>query len=133
MTPVFADTSFYIAISNPRDSLHQTALDTSRRIRGTVVTTDYVLIEVANWLSRSGDRQVFVELLARLKDDANTIVVESDHTLFEEGCALYAIRPDKDWSLTDCISFVVMQQQKLVAALTADHHFEQAGFAVLLK
>jgi hypothetical protein len=46
---------------------------------------------------------------------------------------LYAERPDKGWSLTDCIFFVVMRQQGIIQALTGDHHFEQAGFSALLK
>ena len=57
----------------------------------------------------------------------------ASHSLFQEGVQLYNARPDKDWSLTDCISFVVMQEHGLTDALTGDHHFEQAGFTALLK
>ena len=53
--------------------------------------------------------------------------------LFTRGLALYKERTDKEWSLTDCISFVIMRDLKLSAALTADRHFEQAGFMALLK
>lgn len=52
---------------------------------------------------------------------------------FESGVQLYEQRPDQEWSLTDCISFHVMRRENITEALTADHHFEQAGFAVLLK
>ncbi|MEX0702442.1 MAG: hypothetical protein WD069_10140 [Planctomycetales bacterium] len=61
------------------------------------------------------------------------MLIEPDAALFDAGISLYESRADKHWSLTDCISFVVMQQHGLVDALTGDHHFEQAGFNALLK
>ena len=60
-------------------------------------------------------------------------LIPPDVALFDAGVQLFANRPDKEWSLTDCISFVVMQQEGITQALTADHHFEQAGFQALLK
>ena len=66
-----------------------------------------------------------------LTDEAVTII-PPDAALFDRGLALYASRLDKDWSLTDCISFVAMQEQGLEEALTGDQHFAQAGFSVLL-
>ena len=133
MTRVFADTSFYVAAVNPRDSLHSLATDKSRTLHGDIITTEHVLIEVGNWLARSGDRKVFLELMKEIGVDRRTKVVPGGSILFERGLDLYAHRPDKDWSLTDCISFVVMREHGLIDALTADHHFEQAGFTVLLK
>jgi uncharacterized protein len=65
--------------------------------------------------------------------DPNVLIVPPGIDLFEEGLALYQRRPDKDWSLTDCISFVVMERQQIRHALTGDHHFEQAGFVALLR
>lgn len=67
----------------------------------------------------------------RVRDDV--IIVRCGDDLFEQGINLFRKRPDKEWSLTDCISFVVMQQHNVSEALTADHHFEQAGFAAILK
>ena len=133
MTSAFADTSFYVAAVNPRDALHDSANALARSRRGSVVTTEYVLIEVGNWLARAGDRQVFVELIRQIRADPRTTVVAGGSALFERGFELYARRHDKGWSLTDCISFVVMREGGLVGALTADHHFEQAGFTVLLR
>jgi len=101
--------------------------------RGSIITTEYVLIEVGNWLARSGDRHVFLELMKEIRADRRTAVVPGSSALFERGLDLYARRPDKDWSLTDCISFVVMREHCLADALTGDHHFEQAGFRILLK
>ncbi len=133
MTFVFADTSFYVAVLSPRDVLNERAVEFMHQFCGTMVTTEYVLVELGNWLSRSGDRRVFVELLPRLQSDPNTIIVSASADLFDRGFSLYSGREDKDWSLTDCISFVVMKERNLSDGLTADHHFEQAGFTVLLK
>ena len=133
MTSRFADTSFYVAILNTRDIWHIRAVECARLFRGSVVTTDLVLIEVGNWLSRSGDRAAFVRLLGQLRADAKTIILPATREAVDRGFDWYQRRPDKDWSFTDCISFVVMQQENLTEALTADHHFEQAGFTILLK
>jgi len=73
-----------------------------------------------------------VSLMQSLRRPLVTIIPASD-SLFEQGARLYIDRPDKGWSLTDCISFVVMEREGLLEALTADHHFEQAGFIALLK
>ena len=132
MKPVFADTSFYIALVNPRDVHHPDALAYMRNHRGRVTTTDYVLIEVGNWLSRTGDRPSFVALMRQLETDPELTVVPGSRDLFEQGYELYKARADKAWSLTVCISFVVMEQMGLSEALTADRHFGQAGFTVLL-
>lgn len=133
MTTRFADTSFYVAICNPRDSLHARALELMQDFEGTVVTTEYVLVEVANFFSQVGGREVFVELLATLRQDASVVIVPSSAAIFDRGHELFAARLDKSWSLTDCISFVAMSDANLRDALTADHHFEQAGFRALLS
>jgi predicted nucleic acid-binding protein len=132
MKPVFADTSFYIALVSPCDVHHPDALAYLRNHRGRVTTTDYVLIEVGNWLSRTGDRPSFVALMQQLETDPELTLVPGSRDLFEQGFELFKARADKPWSLTDCISFVVMEQMGLSDALTADRHFGQAGFTVLL-
>ena len=132
MKPVFADTSFYIALVSPCDVHHPDALAYMRNHRGRVMTTDYVLIEVGNWLSRTDDRPSFIALMRQLETDPDLTVVPGSRDLFEQGYELYKARPDKAWFLTDCISFVVMEQMGLSEALTADRHFGQAGFTVLL-
>jgi hypothetical protein len=133
MSDLFADSAFYIAAVNPRDGLHGMATAFLENLEGRLVTTDFVLVEVGNWLSKSRDRAVFVELVQRLRADASVTIIEADRPTFDAGFNLYSQRPDKDWSLTDCISFVVMNRLRLTEALTADRHFEQAGFKVLLK
>ena len=68
-----------------------------------------------------------------MEDDPYTEVVPETTDLFKEGLKLYSSRPDKGWSLTDCLSFVVMKERGILDALTSDHHFNQAGFHALLR
>ncbi len=133
MNRVFADTSYYIALMGEHDRHYAAALTHAQAFCGEIITTDFVLLEVGNWLSRTADRLVFLKLLEMLGVDSQTMVVPATRDLFDSGRTLFARRMDKDWSLTDCISFAVMRQQGVVEALTADHHFEQAGFTVLLR
>ena len=76
---------------------------------------------------------MFVRLVEDYQNDPDCALIPAAESLWNAGLALYSERPDKQWSLTDCISFVVMKEQGLTEALTADHHFEQAGFAALLR
>ena len=92
-----------------------------------------MLAEVANSLTRGPDRSLFYELYRDLVQDRCVTIVPADDDLFQEAIGFFADRPDKEWSLTDCISFLIMQKRGLTDALTADHHFEQTGFKVLLK
>jgi len=133
MNRVFADTSYYIALMGERDQHHAAAVAHAQAFFGEVITTDFVLLEVGNWLSRTADRAVFLRLFEMLETDSQTTVMPATRELFDAGRSLFARRMDKDWSLTDCISFAVMHQQGLTEALTADHHFKQAGFVVLLR
>jgi predicted nucleic acid-binding protein len=130
---VFADTAFCIGLVNPRDELHAAALEQARDFLGTVVTTEYVLMKLGNRLARSGDKPVFIQLIEQLRADPHTTIVPGDSALFQRGLDLFADRLDKDWSLTDCTSFVVMRERAITEALTGDHHFERAGFVALLK
>ena len=133
ISKVFADTSYYVSELNPRDALHSVARGFTTTYRGGVVTTEFVLIETANFLLRGEGRQAYVDLIRNLRNDPLTTIIPASAELFEKGLALFAARPDKEWSLTDCISFEVMTELELPDALTADLHFEQAGFRVLLK
>lgn len=133
MSCLFADTSFYIATLTPEDQFHEHAMYWSDQHDGGVITTEYVLVEAANWLASFRMRSAFEKLLASLQEDPQTLIVPGSHDLFRDGCDLFHARPDKTWSLTDCISFVVMRRENLKEALTTDHHFEQAGFVALLR
>lgn len=132
MKSAFADTSFYIALANPRDRRHGDALQASRLWEHKVITTEYVLLELANYFRGPHDRSLFIQLLRALRDDDDTMIVPASPTLFDEGLQIYCNRSDKQWSLTDGISFAVMQARALTNALACDHHFEQAGYCLLL-
>ena len=93
-----------------------------------VLTTAWVVHELADGLSSPKSHGAFLRFLETLEADENTTLVEPDPALWRRGLALYRARPDKAWSLTDCISFIVMTDRGLTDALTSDHHFEQAGF-----
>ena len=133
MRRVFADAWFYIALLDPNDAGHvkarQVCADES--VSG-FVTTRWVLIEVANMLAGSKARPKCAAFLRELGTAPDTRIVPDSEVMFERGLALYEERPDKTWSLTDCISFLVMSDEGLTEALTGDHHFTQAGFTPLL-
>jgi uncharacterized protein len=133
MNRVFADSHFFFAILNPHDAAHAKAIDVGRQHRGPLVTTAWVLTEVADGLASTPRRQAFRRLLEDIEDNKTNLVVPANAETFEKGVELYHARPDKQWSLTDCISFVVMSEEGVTEALTGDHHFEQAGFTALLK
>lgn len=128
---VFADAFFYVALINRHDTYHSRATTFAGDYEGAVVTTEWVLTEVADALAASAARQRVHLAFERLRADPETRMVEASSQLFEQGLALYNKRADKLWSLTDCISFVVMEEQGLHEALTGDRHFTQAGFKAI--
>ena len=133
MTKVFADTYYYLALLNGDDEDHARTTSWTEHFAGRIVTTDWVLTELADGLAVAHGRKVAPRFIRDLLADPDMTVVGADRFLFERGLDLYEKRPDKQWSLTDCISFAVMEREKFTEALTADHHFEQAGFVALLK
>jgi len=132
MKAVFADTSFYLAVLSPRDIAHANALQVGHRIERPVVLSDFILLELGNALSRVGQRVLFSKLVPHLRSQPNVQIIPASRDLLERGFELFSRRLDKAWSLTDCTSFVAMGDEGLSEALTTDHHFEQAGFTVLL-
>jgi predicted nucleic acid-binding protein len=132
MKVAFADSYFYLAVLNPRDAGHDDANAVADAFNGTIVTTHWVLVEVADACAHPPDRAKFGRLLTTLVSDPSVQIIRADDALFERGVDLFRARTDKHWSLTDCISFVVMQDQGVRDALTADIHFEQAGFMRML-
>ena len=134
MTPLFADSSFYVALLNRRDARHAQARAIAAAARRRILVTEFVLLETGNALGAWPQaRWEFLALVRRLRESPSTHIVPATSDLLQQGLDLYGERDDKLWSVTDCISFVVMRQHGLTEALTADHHFEQAGFTVLLK
>jgi len=129
---VFADTYFYLALFNARDAHDRRVVEFVAAFAGGVVTTQWVLTEVADAFARIPQRRELRAKFRVLGEDAETHIVGASPELFERGLALYDDRPDKEWSLTDCISFVAMGEEGLTEALTGDRHFKQAGFKALL-
>lgn len=133
MIGVFADTSFYVALLSPKDGYHDRAVHIASTIQDIQVTTEFVLAELGNCLCGSGRRGRFPGFVERLRDEPKTLIVHASPELFDQGLLLYKERRDKQWSLTDCTSFSVMENLGINRALTADRHFEQAGFSILLS
>ncbi|MCI0361213.1 MAG: PIN domain-containing protein [Planctomycetaceae bacterium] len=133
MSGVLVDTSFFAALLSPRDALHQRAVELSQQAWDERVTTEFILLELANFLAKSSVRNLLPDLVQRLYDDPATTIVPCTTERFQRGLVLYASRPDKQWSLTDCISFQVMTERGLSEALTYDRHFEQTGFKALMR
>jgi uncharacterized protein len=129
----FADSFFYIALLNPADQHHAAAVAAATALNCRLVTTTWVLVEVADALSAPVIRQQVMKLLNHVLADPNTVVIPADSQSFQRGLELYGRRPDKSWSFTDCASFAVMSERGITEAYTGDHHFEQAGFVCLMK
>jgi uncharacterized protein len=132
MKALFADTLYFVALAGPNDSSHAAAVDWSERWQGRIITTEYVLAETGSILSRPADRAAFVNLVRDLQADPLVHITPSSRALFRAGFDLFATRLDKEWSLVDCMSIVVMKQRRLKEALITDSHFAQAGFRALL-
>lgn len=132
MNALFADTSFFVAFFHDGDVDHDAAHDYMENHQGTIMTTDWVLVEFGNFISRRASRAQFGPFIAELLVDPRFIIHQADHTDFNAGLQLYHQRQDKHWSMTDCISFSLMEREGMTDALTSDHHFEQAGFKIVL-
>lgn len=130
---VFADTAFWIALVVKQDEHHERAQQWSLRVTGRITTTVPVLLESANALSRPAWRAHAIDLIDHLQHRQDVQVVELSSSLWQRSWDLYRSRPDKAWSLTDCASFLVMQDGSLADAMTTDEHFEQAGFRAILR
>jgi predicted nucleic acid-binding protein len=129
----FVDTGYLLALCEDRDALHLRAVAWSAFITGPVVTTAYVLLETVNALSNEPARPKVHGLLHHIRSSSGYEIVSAEDALFEAGLRLHKQRTYKNWSLTDCISFLVMNERGVKDALTHDHHFEQAGYNALLR
>ena len=132
MNFVFADTSFYIVLVRPDDENHQGSMEFDRHFSGQYLTSEFVLIELGNWLADPRNRGVFLEIQRVLRTDPRTTILPATSEWVARGLALYSQRLDKHWSFIDCISFEMMRERGVTEALSADHHFAQAGFHVRL-
>jgi predicted nucleic acid-binding protein len=130
---ILIDTAYLIAMLRPTDELHRRALAWSQTIRDRFVVTEHILWETINELSAPLERPAAHRMLTEIRADHSCQIIDASPDLFEAGVRLHEPRPDKAWSLTDCISFHVMREHGIVIALTYDHHYQQAGFDPLLR
>jgi predicted nucleic acid-binding protein len=133
--PVFADTFYWIALTNPADRhSHEVLRFDDLLSAGNVYTTEEVLSEVLTFFAAdTWLRNRAVETVREILSDPAVYVIPQSHESFLSGFDLYAARPDKGYSLTDCISMQIMRRQGLTDALTNDRHFEQEGFRALFR
>ncbi len=136
MKRIFADTSYWIALLNPRDELHHKAVAAAQNYsEDQVVTSEMVLVELLNGFSDNGPRlrAAASKAVKTLRSSPNVTVVPQTSDQFEAALRRFQDRVDKDWSLTDCASFLIMEAEGIKAALTHDQHLAQAGFQALLR
>ncbi len=132
---IFVDTGYVYAVLSPRDQWHREAVLWQEKIiseRLSLITTEFVLTEIADGLAAVNYRQTALQTIRLFYENPLVEIVPATSALFAQAVNLYERRPDKNWGLTDCTSFVVMTENKLAEALTTDDHFRQAGFTALL-
>ncbi len=133
MSVQFVDTYYLLALVNARDKDHEKAVRHSQGHLGGLLTTTWVLVELADALCAVGSREGAARFIRGFTTQPSVEVVPPSESQFNLGLSDYQNRQDKDWSLTDCLSFLVMRERGVNEALTADHHFEQAGFTALMR
>jgi len=136
MRDVFVDTSYFIALVNTSDVHHQKARDWAKQIaeiKTICHITLPILFEIADGFSKIARREIGMDLLEKISTAENFVIHPLSEITFEKAYQLWLSRKDKEWSLTDCYSFELMQEQNLSQVLTADRHFEQYGCQILLK
>ena len=133
MNPIFIDTSFLIALVFTDDPLHARTQAWQEAAKGPLLTTEFVLLEFADALSEHQDRDLAESTINELRANPDLEILPFDPELYAQGWEFFIHRRDKNWQLTDCISFEAMMSRGATEALTYDHHFEQAGFRALLR
>lgn len=130
---ILVDTSFFVATLDRRDALHARARAWSALVDGTLITTEYVLWETADFASATAHRRKAHDLVTEVLASAAFEVVAASSEWTRAGLELYGRRADQTWSLTDCVTLAVMNERAIRRALTYDHHFEQAGYEAMLR
>jgi len=133
---IFLDASYIIALSTPKDNFHTVAVELSQVIaskRPRIVTSNGVLLEIGNSLSKLHYRLTGAAILKAISSDPRIEIIDLTATTYSKALNLYASRLDKEWGMTDCVSFIIMQQYGIQQVLTADEHFVQAGYQALMR
>jgi predicted nucleic acid-binding protein len=134
-TPVFVDSAQYIAFLYEDDELHEAASEAAGRLADVpLVTTEAILVEVLNFLSKLGPdyRRQAVVLVDTLRGEPTLLIEPQTTELLQEGIELYRQREDKSYSVTDCMSMVTCRRHGITEVATHDHHFVQEGYTILL-
>ena len=132
-TPIFIDSSYVLALVDRRDQNHSRAIQLVRGYDNVpMIVTDAILLEIGAALAYGFRKQV-VQIIEEFQTSQNFEIVHLSLDLFDQAFQFFKKHQDKEWSLTDCVSFVVMEQRRMSQALTFDHHFQQAGFVALMR
>lgn len=135
MKKYFIDTSFLIALLVENDKNHDQAVEIEELLDdGLFITTHFVLAEFLNHFCEGGKfwRKMALSAVRELENDPRTEILPVTGALFRAASELYGKRADKGFSLTDCSSMIIMKAENIREVLSADHHFTQEGFRVLL-
>ncbi len=133
---IFLDTSYLVALAIEKDQNHEKATELSFKLEENnfqIYTTQAIILEIGNSLSTLKYRQSAIGIINFLRSDSSVSIISLNRELLDAAFELFSQRPDKEWGLVDCVSFVAMDEQGITAALTADEHFVQAGFRALLR
>ena len=136
MTTVFADAAYWIAILRSADQWHGPALKARAQLgEATLVTTEEALTEALTGLCGYGGalREQAAGMVRDIMARPEVRVIPQTHDGFLAGLDRYERRPDKEYSLQDCIAMNVMDAEGITDILTSDHHFEQEGFTILMR
>jgi predicted nucleic acid-binding protein len=134
-TAIFLDTAYVNALINTRDQWHERAVHWEQKLaveRRKLLTTEFILIEIGDSLAAVKYRMEAITAISRLTSSSFVEIIPATSQLFNAGFNLFRQRQDKAWGLTDCMSFIVMQEHQLLEALTTDDDFIQAGFRALM-
>jgi predicted nucleic acid-binding protein len=133
MMPYFADAWYFIALLNRFDAHHGAAVRLERGLRVPLLTHDAVLTEVLNFYCEDGAtmRARTTNAVRETLRSSRADVLPADRSLFLSALDRYAARPDKGYSLVDCMSMAIMEERGITHVLTNDHHFRQEGFVVV--
>lgn len=135
MRSVLIDTAAWISLIDADDNLHSTAANILQQLnqqKARLTTTEFVLFEVADAFCKPKTRGTVIAYLNGLRRMRHLNIIPLSQSLHDDAWDLYCRRSDKSWGLTDCTSFIVMEQEQISEAFTSDRHFEQAGFTKLL-
>ena len=133
---LFLDSAYAIALAAPDDESHSKAAALAAELRSRnlqMLTTEAVVFEIGDALSKPKFRRIAIELMTSIFTDPRIEVVSATPALVQRAFDLFQKRPDKAWGMTDCLSFIVMDDRGIQNALTTDEHFEQAGFIAMLN